>query len=100
MKKLYLILILTGLVLVVSQSAFTDSEPKTAAELGRKLFFDPILSKTQNISCASCHKEEFAFADTSKRRAQYTLGHEYETAGGILLGREGKHAGAAGFDAH
>ncbi|UOE52508.1 hypothetical protein MTO98_15640 [Mucilaginibacter sp. SMC90] len=65
MKKLYLILILTGLVLVVSQSAFTDSEPKTAAELGRKLFFDPILSKTQKISCASCHKEEFAFADTS-----------------------------------
>jgi len=65
MKKLYLILVLTSLVLVVSQSAFTDSEPKTAAELGRKLFFDPILSKTQKISCASCHKEEFAFADTS-----------------------------------
>lgn len=65
MKKLYLILVLTGLVLVVSQSAFTDSEPKTPAELGRKLFFDPILSKTQKISCASCHKEEFAFADTS-----------------------------------
>ena len=64
MKKLYLILILTGLVLVVSQSAFTGSEPKTPAELGRKLFFDPIISKTGKISCASCHKEEFAFADT------------------------------------
>ncbi|MFD1257703.1 cytochrome-c peroxidase [Mucilaginibacter terrae] len=65
MKKLYLILSLSGIVLVLSQSAFTGSEPKTPAELGRKLFFDPILSKTKKISCASCHKEEFAFADTS-----------------------------------
>lgn len=65
MKKLYHILFLAGMVLVVSQSAFTGSEPKTPAELGCKLFFDPILSKTKKISCASCHKEEFAFADTS-----------------------------------
>jgi len=65
MKKLFLILTLFGLILIVSQSAFTDSDPKTPAELGRKLFFDPILSKKKKISCASCHKEEFAFADTS-----------------------------------
>jgi cytochrome c peroxidase len=32
--------------------------------LGEKLFFDPILSKDKSISCASCHKPEFAFADT------------------------------------
>ena len=32
--------------------------------LGEKLFFDPILSETNEISCASCHKPEFAFADT------------------------------------
>jgi cytochrome c peroxidase len=65
MKKLYLILSLTGIVLFLSQSAFRDSDPKTPAELGKKLFFDPILSKTKKISCASCHKEEFAFADNS-----------------------------------
>lgn len=65
MKKLILVLFLAGLVLVLSQSAFTVGEPKAPAELGRKLFFDPILSKTKKISCASCHKEEFAFADTS-----------------------------------
>lgn len=58
-------LILSGLVLIVSQSAFTREEPQTAAELGRMLFFDPILSRNRTISCASCHKEEFAFADTS-----------------------------------
>lgn len=28
------------------------------------LFFDPILSEDSSISCASCHKPEFAFADT------------------------------------
>lgn len=65
MKKLYLIIVLACIVLFLSQNAFTDSEPKTPAELGRKLFFDPILSKTKRVSCASCHKEEFAFADTT-----------------------------------
>jgi cytochrome c peroxidase len=65
MKKLYLILSLTGIVLFLSQSAFIDLYPKTPAELGKKLFFDPILSKTKKISCASCHKEELAFADNT-----------------------------------
>lgn len=32
-------------------------------ELGKKLFFDPILSMDSTISCGSCHKQEFAFAD-------------------------------------
>jgi cytochrome c peroxidase len=35
----------------------------TRAELGRKLFFDPLLSSDRSISCASCHKPERAFAD-------------------------------------
>ena len=32
-------------------------------ELGRQLFFDPLLSGDHSISCASCHKPERAFAD-------------------------------------
>lgn len=32
-------------------------------ELGRKLFYDPILSKDNTISCGSCHKQFAAFAD-------------------------------------
>ncbi len=35
----------------------------TEEQLGEKLFFDPILSRDSSISCASCHKPEFAFAD-------------------------------------
>jgi cytochrome c peroxidase len=36
----------------------------TKAQLGQKLFFDPILSKDRTISCASCHIPAFGFADT------------------------------------
>jgi len=36
------------------------------ATLGRILFYDPLLSKTGEVSCASCHKQENAFADNSK----------------------------------
>lgn len=33
--------------------------------LGRKLFYDPILSGNNTMSCASCHKQEFAFGDNT-----------------------------------
>ncbi|MCU0433497.1 MAG: cytochrome-c peroxidase [Bacteroidia bacterium] len=33
------------------------------AELGRFLFYDPILSADSTISCASCHRQEAAFSD-------------------------------------
>lgn len=31
--------------------------------LGKRLFFDPILSRDSSISCSSCHLQEYAFAD-------------------------------------
>lgn len=31
--------------------------------LGRMLFYDPVLSSDSSLSCASCHKQQFAFAD-------------------------------------
>ena len=37
----------------------------TEAALGEKLFFDPILARDNTISCGSCHKPEFAFADSA-----------------------------------
>lgn len=33
-------------------------------KLGEMLFFDPILSADSSISCATCHKPDFYFADT------------------------------------
>ena len=32
------------------------------AKLGRKLFFDPILSADRTVACASCHEPQLAFA--------------------------------------
>ena len=40
------------------QNALTNE----GVELGRKLFFDPILSKNRDVSCASCHLQFTAFA--------------------------------------
>lgn len=34
-------------------------------QLGKDLFFDPIMSNTYSISCASCHLPQFAFSDTT-----------------------------------
>ena len=40
-------------------------EPPTAAriELGRLLFFDPVLSRDGSLSCAHCHRPEHGLAD-------------------------------------
>jgi cytochrome c peroxidase len=35
-------------------------------QLGRKLFYDPVLSATRNRTCGSCHKPELAFTDGLK----------------------------------
>lgn len=43
----------------------SDDAIRTKADLGKKLFNDPILSLDRSVSCASCHKPEFAFADTT-----------------------------------
>lgn len=32
-------------------------------ELGRRLFYDPVLSMDSTLSCASCHKQALAFSD-------------------------------------
>lgn len=41
------------------------------AELGKNLFFDPILSGNNKRACASCHKPEFAFSDTINKNFEY-----------------------------
>lgn len=66
--KLTRLLIMCLLVLaVVYQSAFNMPNkelPVNSAQLGEILFNDKLLSGDKTVSCASCHKPEFAFADT------------------------------------
>ena len=60
-------LFLSGIIILTFCFSVRNIEfrtPETSSELGEKLFFDPILSLDQTISCSSCHKPDFAFADT------------------------------------
>ncbi|MCP3979780.1 MAG: di-heme enzyme [bacterium] len=42
-------------------------------ELGRRLFYDPRLSSTGEVSCATCHRQELAFTD-GRARAEGATG--------------------------
>ena len=45
---------------------FEPLDKQESIELGKLLFYDPILSKDLNMSCASCHSPDKAFADKTK----------------------------------
>ena len=42
--------------------------------LGKKLFYDAILSNTQKVSCASCHKPELFFTDGKSKAENFIHG--------------------------
>lgn len=67
MKIYFIVILLIAGVVVLSNSFCSNANalPKDDIALGKQLFFDTILSSNKKISCASCHKPEFAFADTS-----------------------------------
>ncbi|MEO7446578.1 MAG: cytochrome c peroxidase [Ferruginibacter sp.] len=65
-KAIYLIVISCFIITVPNFFCSTSNTlPGNEIALGKQLFFDSILSSTYKLSCASCHKPEFAFADTS-----------------------------------
>ncbi len=49
-----------------------ETLPANEVELGKRLFFDKILSRDHKISCASCHNPKFAFADS----VAFSLGND------------------------
>ena len=56
--------IITVIALMSAAAGNEYIDIKTRAALGKKLFSEKILSKDSSVSCASCHKPGFAFADT------------------------------------
>ncbi len=65
MKLFILSILLITTFFIVSFSFNNEVEIiTTKAALGKKLFSEKILSKDSSVSCASCHKPQFAFADT------------------------------------
>jgi cytochrome c peroxidase len=46
----------------------SDNQPTASSiALGRRLFYDPRLSKDNSLSCASCHRPELGFKDPLER---------------------------------
>jgi len=68
----------------VLSNRYADDEK--AASLGKKLFFDKRLSGNAEVSCATCHREDYAFTDnlplahgmgTTGRRTMTLIGSAY-----------------------
>src|SRR5262245_22822927 len=59
---------ITGLQQAFPKMKSVQENPLTPAKvnLGKLLYFDPILSGENNISCAHCHHPDFGFSDGRK----------------------------------
>lgn len=64
MRTLVCLLGILGGLLLFGNTTYRRADA-AAVQLGRRLFMDSILSEDYSLSCASCHRPEFAFADTS-----------------------------------
>ena len=61
--KLFLLSVFASLLVFSCTNTSADEFIASEEALGEKLFFDTILSRDYSVSCATCHKPEFAFAD-------------------------------------
>jgi cytochrome c peroxidase len=59
------ILLVLAIVAAAPVQSGPNNIPPTGAEveLGRELFFDPLLSQDGNVACATCHDPSFGWAD-------------------------------------
>ena len=55
---------MSGLLRAFPAETAPSGNPTTpeAAELGRLLFFDPVLSQNDDIACATCHHPDLGFS--------------------------------------
>jgi cytochrome c peroxidase len=65
MRTRALVPCLLALLTLSATTSARDSErdPITPEELGRLLFWDPVLSGPRDIACATCHHPDFGYAD-------------------------------------
>ena len=61
MRALVVAMLVVPLTLVPARSS--APQEITVEELGRLLFWDPILSGGRDVACATCHHPDFAYAD-------------------------------------
>ena len=55
-----------GPVVVTDNTPTTNHTTNAGATLGRVLFYDVRLSANDQVACASCHRQAFAFGDTAR----------------------------------
>lgn len=71
----------------ISQMAGNPATPEKI-ELGRLLFFDPVLSEQNDIACATCHHPDYGFSDGLARAiGAGGEGAGPERSGGVELDR-------------
>ncbi|GAV20747.1 cytochrome c peroxidase [Mariprofundus micogutta] len=68
-----------GMGALPSEVPVPADNPQTAekVELGKKLYFEPALSKSGNFSCNSCHNLGTAGVDNQ----QFSIGHQWQRGG-------------------
>ena len=54
---------IAGQSAAADQDANSGGDSRTRIELGRLLFWDPVLSGSKDVACATCHHPDFAYAD-------------------------------------
>ncbi|MDZ7845784.1 MAG: cytochrome-c peroxidase [Owenweeksia sp.] len=68
---------------------FTELNPSADSEalrkLGEKLFYDPLLSASGNMSCASCHNPSLAFTDGKAKSLSNVVGQKVQRNAPTLL---------------
>ena len=57
------LMLLFGSATAPRQEAAGPRQEAGVEELGRLLFWDPILSGAEDVACATCHHPDFAYAD-------------------------------------
>lgn len=91
---------LVGLLREFPPLNFAAGNPDTPekAELGRLLFFDPILSQENDIACATCHHPDFGFTDGRPQASGAGgVGVGPERSGGVQLSRNAPTIWNAGY---
>jgi len=81
----------------VSLPSLPDGYPPQQIDLGRYLFFDPLLSADHRLSCAHCHRPDRAFTDGRARSVVHKSGDTTGSRRDIVLPRGAPSLWNVGF---
>ena len=51
---------------IVERAPEDNPLTEARAQLGKRLFFDPRLSRSSEVACSTCHEQAFAFAQADR----------------------------------